>query len=624
MPRIIICKNMQDYRVIDFENSASIGREQSNEIILDSRGVSRKHALICKQDGVYHLIDQGSKNAVWVGNQISREFTLYQGLSFRIIDYLLTFIDDDPQEIKTKVSPPAAALGETPHGTGNETMLMVNFKLDGQKEELGNLVASSNEYELESVIQHAETLGTLQDEERIIQSMLDYQISCTDAVAGFFALKDKNDELLYRATNNFSPKSDNKNIDHTVIQKVLEDEGCHTAKSFSTQRLGEKSNHSYLCAPFRCEEDIVGCSYLIGKNDKDFSKQDTLLINLSLLYGASRFSKYNNFSYVKNEPIADGDNENEDTDKDVIIRSDNMVRLYSDIKTISTINVPVLILGEPGTGKELVASALHDKSGRKGQYVTLNCSAIPEGIFESELFGSVRGAFHNAADRMGKIEQAHQGTLFLDEIGDMAQQLQPKLLRFLENQELTRLGDTKVRKLDVRIVAATNQNLKEMIQEKRFRADLFQRLSCFSLRIPQLRDRHDDIEPLTYFFLNKFSEEYGLPVSTISPKAIDILKRYQWPGNVRELRNTILRLTVYAQGTVITPEALLHLMDEAENTEFEKVSSFPSLEEMEKKHIKGALKYADWNISDASKMLGIARSTFYKKLKKYEIDDKPS
>ncbi len=350
-----------------------------------------------------------------------------------------------------------------------------------------------------------------------------------------------------------------------------------------------------------------------------FSKIDTLLANLVLRWGAIQYKKHNNVQ--QQIPNQDALNDSIGVDKNLIVKSSNMVQLYGDVKTMSAISVPLLILGEPGTGKELVALALHQDSGRKGQYVTLNCSAIPEGIFESELFGSVKGAFHNATDRKGKLELAHKGTLFLDEIGDMALALQPKLLRFLENQELTRLGDTRVQKLDVRIVAATNQDLKSMIDQKRFRPDFYQRLSCFSLKVPPLRERIDDIEPLAHFFLKKFGGEYGLPRSRISGRAMDILERYSWSGNVRELRNTMLRLAVHAQGATIVPEDLSHLVEAEGDEVLHKVSSFPSLDEMEREHIQAALQYADGNISDGSKLLGIARSTFYKKLKKYNITE---
>jgi len=266
-----------------------------------------------------------------------------------------------------------------------------------------------------------------------------------------------------------------------------------------------------------------------------------------------------------------------------------------------------------------VASALHNFSGRKGTYIPLNCAAIPEGIFESELFGSKKGAYHEATDKPGKLELAEGGTLFLDEVADMSLILQPKLLRFLENGEISRLGDTRTRRLDVRVVTATNRDVVAMIRDNLFRDDLFQRLSCFTLKVPPLRERVEDIEPLIHYFLKKFSAEYNWQEPRIADSGLQLLSQYQWPGNVRQLRNVLLRLAVQSQGRLISEREILGLSEEFGAMEPAKLEVFPSLEEVEKNHLKASLERADGNISDAAALVGIARSTFYQKMKKYDI-----
>ena len=266
-----------------------------------------------------------------------------------------------------------------------------------------------------------------------------------------------------------------------------------------------------------------------------------------------------------------------------------------------------------------VASALHAFSGRKGAYIPLNCAAIPETLFESELFGSRRGAFHEAADKPGKLELATGGTLFLDEVADMALTLQPKLLRFLENGEVTRLGDTRAKKLDVRVVTATNRDVAALIAANRFRDDLFQRLSCFTLHVPPLRERLEDIEPLSRYFLGRFAREYNWPEPRLADSALQALCRCQWPGNVRQLRNVLLRLAVQAQGRQIGEREVLVAVDGPGGPEPARVAAFPTLEEMERQHLRHALERAGGNISDAAALAGIARSTFYQKMKKYDI-----
>lgn len=305
----------------------------------------------------------------------------------------------------------------------------------------------------------------------------------------------------------------------------------------------------------------------------------------------------------------------------IIIESQKMIELYQDIQEIARINVPVLILGEPGTGKEKVASTIHDFSNTRGNFVPLNCSSIPEGIFESELFGSVKGAFHQAVDKPGKLELAHNGTIFLDEIGDMHTVIQPKLLRFLEDKQVTRLGDTKAKTIDLRVVSATNQDLSAMMLERTFREDLYQRIACIKLKIPPLRERVEDIIPLSEFFLKKFSKEHNLKVPRISERAKKMLMDYHWPGNIRELANLLLSVSIRNQGRTINPDTLSAASEDIKMKPARTTGAFPSMEDMEKQHVKDALQRTGWHKVDAAKILGISRDTLYKKMKKYKITE---
>jgi transcriptional regulator with PAS, ATPase and Fis domain len=303
--------------------------------------------------------------------------------------------------------------------------------------------------------------------------------------------------------------------------------------------------------------------------------------------------------------------------KGIVVEDEQMLALYRDVRAIAHINVPVLILGEPGTGKEKIAQALHDFSQVSGQLVSVNCSAIPEGIFESELFGSVKGAFSDAATKAGKLELADNGTVFLDEIGDMNLTCQPKLLRFLETRSFSRLGETRVRKLDIRIVAATNQDLSSMVKDRAFRPDLFQRLACVRLRIPPLRERKSDILPLAFFFIADYARKYDLKPLKISSRASEMLLSYFWPGNVRELASVMLNACVRSRGGTIRTDHL-----SAASEEIGAVGSaagFLPLNDMEKRHIQKALEEAGNNKSKAAALLGISRDTLYKKIQKYKI-----
>lgn len=303
----------------------------------------------------------------------------------------------------------------------------------------------------------------------------------------------------------------------------------------------------------------------------------------------------------------------------IIAVTESMISLYKDIEEVAQVNVPVLILGEPGTGKEKIAETIHNFSGALGSFLPLNCSSIPEGIFESELFGSVKGAFHNATDKPGKIEMADNGTLFLDEIGDMGLELQPKLLRFMEDKKITRLGDNRIREVNVRLVAATNQDLQTMMAERRFREDLFQRLACITLHIPPLRERKKDILPLAQFFIEQFTAEHNLPPYHITDDGKRALLSHPWPGNVRELANTLLSTMIRDKSGMISAASLSVGNSGQQETVYKSEQSFPTLEEMEKQHIAAALERVNGNKQKAARLLKISRDTLYNKIKKYGL-----
>src|SRR5580698_9571161 len=225
-------------------------------------------------------------------------------------------------------------------------------------------------------------------------------------------------------------------------------------------------------------------------------------------------------------------------------------RAWNAVKMVAPTGSAVLIQGETGTGKEVIARAVHEESSRRsGPFVKVNCAAMPAGLLESELFGHERGAFTGAVTQTtGRFQLAHQGTLFLDEIGDLPLDLQPKLLRVLQEQEFERLGSTRTIRVDVRVVAATNQDLGQMVQDRRFRADLFYRLNVFPIGLPPLRERSEDIPLLVRHFVNKFARRMNKDISSIPSEVMDVLQLHDWPGNVRELQNFIERAMIMSPG----------------------------------------------------------------------------
>ena len=306
---------------------------------------------------------------------------------------------------------------------------------------------------------------------------------------------------------------------------------------------------------------------------------------------------------------------------EIIGTSPTVMELRRQIATAAPTNGRVLIVGENGAGKEVVARAIHALSARRDQtFVEVNCAAIPDELIESELFGHEKGAFTGAmARRRGKFELATGGTLFLDEIGDMSLKTQAKVLRALEEQTVERIGGHEPIRVDVRVIAASNQPLPDLIAQKRFREDLFYRLNVIPIEVPPLRRRREDIPLLVEHFLKTFSAEYGKRPKTLSGEALRYFMVYDWPGNVRELRNMVERLVIMTPGDTIVPEDLPPPLRPAVPAEAGLQSLREARDAFERAYILGELRAHDWNITRTAQALGIGRVNLWRKLKAYGI-----
>ncbi len=306
----------------------------------------------------------------------------------------------------------------------------------------------------------------------------------------------------------------------------------------------------------------------------------------------------------------------------IVGRSEPMRQVFDVIASLVSTDTTVLIQGDSGTGKELVARALHFYGPRKDKsFVAINCSALPEGTLESELFGHAKGAFTGAIKtHVGKFEQAHSGTLFLDEIGEISPALQVKLLRVLEEREFQRVGDNRNIRMDVRLITATNKDLYRKVLDGSFRDDLYYRLSVFPLRLPALRERIEDVPLLVSHFIKKFNEQTGKSIQGIADQVLDVLEAHPWPGNVRELANAIEHAFVHSKGALIhcsdLPQGLI-----AAGRTVERIppTSPRTLDTVERRLIVRELEAANWRKGVAAKRLGMSRSTLWRKMEKYAI-----
>ena len=308
----------------------------------------------------------------------------------------------------------------------------------------------------------------------------------------------------------------------------------------------------------------------------------------------------------------------------IIGRSAALRRVLRHVEIVAPTDSGVLIHGETGTGKELIAQAIHNRSARRDRpFIKVNCAAIPSGLLESELFGHEKGAFTGAIMRKpGRFELADKGTLFLDEVGDIPLDLQAKLLRVLQEHEFERLGSTRTQQVDVRVIAATHRDLKQMVEEGTFRSDLYYRLHVFPLTVPPLRDRCEDIPLIVRHFVDKYSQRMSRLIETISDRTMEVLTNYAWPGNVRELQNFIERSVILSPGT-----SLRAPLDElTQETVHAAQAPLSTLEEMEREHVLRALKESNWvtgGPKGAAAKLGMKRTTLAYRIRKLGIPVRP-
>lgn len=358
---------------------------------------------------------------------------------------------------------------------------------------------------------------------------------------------------------------------------------------------------------------------LVDENELDFllqvANQFAVAVENSLAYGEIATLK----DKLEQEKLyLEDEIRNESGFEDIIGQSPSLLHILQQVDTVAPTDSNVLILGETGTGKELIARAIHNHSNRRDRtFVKLNCAAIPTGLLESELFGHEKGAFTGAiAPRIGRLELAHQGTLCLDEVGDIPLELQSKLLRALQEREFERLGSSKTKKVDIRLIAATNRDLKKMVADQQFRSDLYYRLNVFPIHIPALRERADDIPLLVRHFTQKFALRMNKHIESIPANVLKKFRTYSWPGNIRELENFIERAVILTQGSVLNVPL-------SELTAGASLSDFTSAESPERNQIIRMLKQTHGRIggpSGAAELLGLKRTTLLARIKKYGIN----
>ncbi len=472
----------------------------------------------------------------------------------------------------------------------------------------------------------AKVLNSIEEIEPLLKRIMDIATEAIEAERGFILLKD-NGDLSVKIARKIK-EGDIYDFSKSIVNLCLEKNEPLIVRDFkkderfkNTESAIFKSIKSALCVPLRYKGETIGAIYVDKKAGSPFSSED-----LEFMEAFSELAALSLKNTIIKENLL---NENIFMMQElgrvygipkIVGRSEKMKKIFKLLAKVIPSSSPVLIEGESGTGKELIARMIHFASPRaRKRFVAINVSALPENLLESELFGYKKGAFTGAvSDKEGLFSIADGGTLFLDEILEMPLNLQAKILRVIETKEFIPLGDTKIKKVDVRIIAATNKNLFEEVKRGNFREDLYYRLNVIYIKLPPLRERKEDIPLLVSYFIQKLKRKTGKNIKGISKEALEILMDYDYPGNVRELNNIIERAFILCEGEEIKKEDII--INESRKVKIK--TGFVTLEEYIKNYVLRVIKDCKDNKTKAAKILGVSRRWLYYKLKQWGIDTK--
>jgi len=609
----------------------SIGRDPSNSVPLLDSLVSRKHCLIRKEETGFCLQDLDSRNNTFVSGVPVKERLLTPGDQIRIGSSILIFQDPNSE---TGTGNASLQLDATPVPGAATVILRKEDARYLQPPRPDALQANLRTVrDLKVLLDFSRTVNSVQGLAALQDKTLEALLSIVPADQAAILLTDDGTLEFSSVIGRHRRLGPNQPIhaSHTILKRVLHEnvsvlsDDVQSDDSYrEAESLLERRIHSALAVPLEVQGKIIGAMYLDASSPGVRFDSDALQLVATL--GNITALAIENARHVER---LGGENrrltEELNLRHNMVGESKAMREVYEFVARVAARDSTVLIFGESGTGKELVARAIHMNSPRAAKpFVAINCAAITETLLESELFGHERGAFTGAvSQKKGKLEVAEGGSVFLDEIGELALPMQAKLLRVLQEREFERVGGTRPIKLDVRLIAATNRDLKEASRTGAFRQDLYYRLNVVSLRMPALRERRDDIPLLAAFFASTHGEKIKRRVNGISPEARACLIRYDWPGNVREMENAIERAVVLGSSDLILPEDLPDSIVEETTADGEPVSALhDGIREAKKVLIERAIDQADGNYTEAARILGVHPNHLFRLIRTLNLKPK--
>ncbi len=563
----------------------TIGRVAGNDVVLDDPAVGATHANLLRNANLMTINAVDQRSEIYVNGTKTRSSPITEGDKILIGRFELQIFEGLPPN--NEVSPEAST------------------------ESLNKLV------------EFAAQLMREDSPERLFCQLLESVVSLTGAEKGFVIVLRDGERQMAAAHNVLDDESDISRISDSIIDHVIEtgrptivSDAMRDRKFGKSRSVVDLKLSSVMCVPLMFRNDLLGVLYLGNDavtglfTEADLSllqvwaAQASVTVHAALLLNQLKTTNRNLRAQLRRT-----------SQGDIIGSCPPMKQVFRMIRKIAPTDISALVLGETGTGKELVAKEIHRLSPRAKQpFVSINCGAIPENLLESELFGHKKGAFTGAVtDKIGKFESANGGTLFLDEIGEMPMNLQVKLLRVLQERVIERVGDLTPRPVDIRVVAATNKDLDEEIREGRFREDLFYRLNEITLDLPPLRDRGDDIHQLAKFFLNQFAEQYSTKTKGFTNDAVVAMRNYYWPGNVRQMENRVKK------AVIMSDRALLNTADVGIQANHKRdIQPLADAEEQFKiGYIRDALELNNWNKAQTARDLGVDPRTIFRYIEKF-------
>jgi transcriptional regulator with GAF, ATPase, and Fis domain len=570
----------------------TIGRAKGNDLVIDDPMISGTHASLIRKGDSYTVSLTDHTGELYINGKRSRSTALKPGDAILLGAWKMVFSEGQPQSTSS---------------SGDDGELPFNL--------VENLVALSQEMMRDT------------SPARLFEALLKGLVRITRAEKGFVIVMQDGNRHLTASHNVEKDRLDMSRVSDSILDQVVQhrqplivSDAVRDSRFGRAQSVVDLKLSSVMCVPLIYRKDMLGIIYLGNDSVTDlFTERDLALLKVYSAQAALIL----HHALAMNQLKVDNKNLRSRLDQaaqgEMIGNCAAMKRLFQVLRRVAPTDLSALVHGETGTGKELVARELHSLSARsKGAFIAINCGAIPENLLESELFGHKKGSFTGAvSDKVGKIEAASGGTLFLDEIAEMPMNLQVKLLRVLQERVIERVGDLTPRRIDIRVIAATHQDVKELIASGRFREDLYYRLNEITLEIPPLRDREDDIGVLAQYFLNTYKARYEVKTRGFTNEALKAMRQHSWPGNVRELENLVKKAMIMSDRALLNPDDLgLKTSGKRDILPLNEAQ-----EEFKQDYIRRVLELNNWNKAQTARDLGIDARTVFRYIEKFEAPE---